>query len=55
MIQKSGWALAVKPAHKGLNIQDNRFGIFQRMGNIDVNSVTEGTLVDGTKVRLVVK
>jgi predicted DNA-binding transcriptional regulator len=30
---------------KGLNIQDNRFGIFQRMGSVNVNTVTEGTLV----------
>jgi Domain of unknown function (DUF4136) len=31
--------------HNGLNIQDNRFGILQRMGSINVNQVTEGTIV----------
>jgi hypothetical protein len=30
---------------KGLNIQDNRFGILQRMGSINVSQVTEGTIV----------
>jgi hypothetical protein len=30
---------------KGLNIQDNRFGILQRMGSVSVNQVTEGTIV----------
>jgi hypothetical protein len=29
----------------GLDIRDNRFGILQRMGNIDVSQVTEGTLI----------
>lgn len=29
----------------GLDIQDNRFGFLQRMGSINVNQVTEGTLV----------
>ena len=32
-------------ARKGLNIQDNRFGLLQRRGNVNVNQVTEGTLV----------
>lgn len=31
--------------HKGLDIQDNRFGLFQRMGRIDVNQTTEGQLM----------
>jgi Domain of unknown function (DUF4136) len=31
--------------HKGLDIQDNRFGLLQRMGSINVNPVTEGKLV----------
>lgn len=31
--------------HKGLDIRDNRFGLLQRMGSINVNQVTEGTLV----------
>jgi hypothetical protein len=30
---------------KGLDIQDNRFGLFQRMGSVNVNQVTEGTIV----------
>jgi hypothetical protein len=30
---------------KGLDIQDNRFGILQRRGSINVNQVTEGQLV----------
>jgi hypothetical protein len=29
----------------GLDIQDNRYGWFQRRGTIDVEQVTEGTLV----------
>jgi hypothetical protein len=31
--------------HKGLDIQDNRFGLWQRRGSINVNQVTEGQLV----------
>ncbi len=30
---------------KALDIRDNRFGIFQRMGSINVDQVTEGTIV----------
>ena len=30
---------------KGLDIQDNRFGLLQRRGSINVGHVTEGTLV----------
>lgn len=30
---------------RGLDIQDNRFGLFQRMGSVNVNQVTEGTIV----------
>jgi predicted DNA-binding transcriptional regulator len=30
---------------RGLDIQDNRFGLFQRMGSVNVNQVTEGTMV----------
>lgn len=30
---------------KGLDIQDNRFGLWQRRGSINVDQVTEGTLV----------
>lgn len=50
----NGFASSAKPdfwiaysvtTRRGLNIQDNRFGIWQRMGNVNVNSVTEGTLV----------
>jgi predicted DNA-binding transcriptional regulator len=31
--------------HRNLDIQDNRFGLLQRTGSINVNQVTEGTLV----------
>ena len=30
---------------KGLDIQDNRFGLLQRMGSVNVSQVTEGTIV----------
>ena len=30
---------------RGLDIQDNRFGLFQRLGSVNVNQVTEGTIV----------
>ena len=30
---------------RGLEIQDNRYGWFQRRGNVDVEQVTEGTLI----------
>jgi len=30
---------------KGLDIRHNRFGLLQRMGSIDVNQVTEGSIV----------
>jgi predicted DNA-binding transcriptional regulator len=30
---------------QGLDIQDNRFGLLQRMGSVNVNQVTEGTLI----------
>jgi uncharacterized protein DUF4136 len=30
---------------QGLDIQDNRFGFLQRTGSVNVNQVTEGTLV----------
>ncbi|HEX8068757.1 MAG TPA: DUF4136 domain-containing protein [Pyrinomonadaceae bacterium] len=30
---------------RGLDIQDNRFGVLQRMGSVNVNQVTEGTIV----------
>jgi predicted DNA-binding transcriptional regulator len=30
---------------RGLDIQDNRFGLLQRMGSINVSQVTEGTIV----------
>ena len=29
----------------GLDIQDNRFGLLRRMGSVNVNQVTEGTIV----------
>ena len=31
--------------HKGLDIRDNRFGLLHRMGSVNVNQVTEGTIV----------
>lgn len=31
--------------HKGLDIQDNRFGLLQRRGSVNVNQETEGTIV----------
>jgi len=30
---------------KNLDIQDNRLGFFQRMGSINVNQITEGTII----------
>lgn len=30
---------------KSLDIQDNRFGLLNRMGSVNVNQVTEGTIV----------
>lgn len=30
---------------KGLDIRDNRFGLLQRMGTVNVNQVTEGSIV----------
>jgi len=30
---------------KGLDIRDNRFGLLQRIGNVNVNQVTEGSIV----------
>jgi len=30
---------------KGIDIRDNRFGLLQRMGNVNVNQVTEGSIV----------
>ena len=30
---------------KGLDIRDNRFGLLQRMGSVNVNQVTEGSIV----------
>lgn len=30
---------------KGLDIRDNRFGVLQRMGIVNVNQVTEGSLI----------
>ena len=35
----------VVTTRKGLDIQDNRFGLLQRMGSINVNQVTEGSIV----------
>lgn len=32
-------------ARKGLDIQDNRFGLLQRRGSVNVSQITEGTVV----------
>lgn len=39
------WIAYAVTTRKGLNIQDNRYGLFQRLGNVNVNEVTEGTLI----------
>lgn len=39
------WIKYFVTTKKALDIQDNRYGIFQRMGRVDVNQVTEGTLI----------
>ena len=53
-LKANGFAASAQPdfligyfvtTRKGLNIQDNRFGILQRMGSINVNQVTEGQIV----------
>lgn len=53
-LKANGFAASAQPdfligyfvtTRKGLNIQDNRFGILQRMGSVNVNQVTEGTIV----------
>jgi uncharacterized protein DUF4136 len=53
-LQANGFTESGKPDFKigyfvttkaGLDIQDNRYGWFQRRGNIDVEQVTEGTIV----------
>ena len=53
-LQANGFSSSVQPdfmiayfvtTKKGLDIQDNRFGLFQRMGSVNVNQVTEGTIV----------
>ena len=43
--QPDFWIAYFVTTRKGLDTQDNRFGIFQRMGSVNVNTVTEGTLV----------
>jgi hypothetical protein len=43
--QPDFWIAYSVSTRKGLDIQDNRMGVFQRLGNINVNQVTEGTLV----------
>lgn len=53
-LQANGFSESAKPDFQigyfvstktGLDIQDNRYGWFQRRGSIDVDQVTEGTLV----------
>lgn len=43
--QPDFWIAYYVTTKRALNIQDNRMGLLQRMGSIDVNQVTEGTLV----------
>jgi uncharacterized protein DUF4136 len=43
--QPDFWIAYSVTTRKGLDIQDNRFGIWQRMGSVNVNQTTEGTLV----------
>ena len=43
--QPDFWIVYSVTTRKGLDIQDNRFGIFQRMGSVNVNETTAGTLV----------
>jgi hypothetical protein len=43
--QPDFWIAYYVTTRKGLDIQDNRFGLWQRMGNVSVNQVTEGTIV----------
>lgn len=53
-LRASGLSSATQPdfvisyyvtTRKNLDIQDNRVGFFQRMGSINVNQITEGTIV----------
>ena len=53
-LQANGYSESAQPdfligyivsTKKGLEIQDNRYGWFQRRGNVDVEQVTEGTLI----------
>jgi Domain of unknown function (DUF4136) len=43
--QPDFWIVYFVTTKKGLDIQDNRFGLLQRRGYINVNQTTEGTLV----------
>jgi hypothetical protein len=43
--QPDFWIAYYVTTQKGLDIQDNRFGLWRRMGSVNVNQVTEGTLV----------
>lgn len=43
--QPNFWIAYYVTTRKGLDIRDNRFGLWQRMGNVSVNQVTEGTIV----------
>jgi hypothetical protein len=53
-LKANGFAASAQPdfligyfvtTRKGLNIQDNRFGILQRMGSVNVTQMTEATIV----------
>ena len=43
--QPDFWITYFVKTKKGLDIQDNRMGVLQRWGNVNVSEVTEGTLV----------
>ncbi len=43
--QPDFWIAYFVTTRMGLDIQDNRFGLLQRRGSINVGQVTEGTLV----------
>jgi len=43
--QPDFWIAYFVSTKQGLDIQDNRFGLLQRMGSVNVSQVTEGTLV----------
>jgi hypothetical protein len=43
--QPDFWIAYFVTTRNGLDIQDNRFGLLQRLGSVNVNQVTEGTII----------